>query len=76
MCLLHKISRCYHPPSSKVYISRHIIFDEICLALMFTSTKSSAELDKSHFTTFQEFFRDQNTLILALEHSTKLHDTH
>lgn len=68
--LLHKGYRYYHPQTRKIFISRHVIFDELYLPHVSTSVDFSTEPNVSHFTTFREFLW-QNALQTQDEDSSR-----
>ena len=71
--LLHKGFRCYHLQTRKVFISRHVIFDEFVLPYVSTRTDLSAYSDSSYFTTFLEFSEHKNgqsLVVTPLDNST------
>ena len=53
---LHKKYRCYHPSTRRVYISKHVVFDENTLPYVFLN-QSQTNIDVSpHLATFVESF--------------------
>ena len=53
---LHKGYKCSHPSTKRVYISRHVVFDENTLPYM-SPKKSQTSIDVSpHLATFVEYF--------------------
>ncbi|KAJ8642967.1 hypothetical protein MRB53_004715 [Persea americana] len=64
--------RCYHPPSKKVYISRHVVFNEHTFPYDDPRSLFSSSQDNSTVTTYEEFDQWQhpeknNSLTQVLE---------
>jgi hypothetical protein len=52
---MHKGYRCLHPPSKRVYLSRHVIFDETIFPYANPTLLFSPAKQNSIFSTFTEF---------------------
>ncbi|XP_019239916.1 PREDICTED: uncharacterized protein LOC109219897 [Nicotiana attenuata] len=53
---LHKVYRCYHPPTRRVFISRHVVFDENTLPYVQLDAPLDSSSDSTRIATFDEFF--------------------
>ncbi|OIT28917.1 hypothetical protein A4A49_65065, partial [Nicotiana attenuata] len=58
---LHKGYKCYHPTTRKVFVSRHVVFDELALPYVQENKTDSAPNDFSHMAAFFEFFSESQT---------------
>ncbi|XXG53767.1 hypothetical protein AAC387_Pa03g1810 [Persea americana] len=56
----HKGYRCYHPPTKKIYISRHVVFDENVLPYTNDASMSSSIQEPSSISTYYEFLKPQS----------------
>lgn len=58
---LHKAFRCYHPPSRKICISRHVVFDENVLPYTNPRSLFVSSQDEQSITTYKEVLDWQNS---------------
>lgn len=54
--------RCLHPPTGKVYLSRHVVFDENMLRFLKPGSLFSSINDTGELTTFDEWVSGQSML--------------